>query len=118
MGREIVGIALPDDATIKTSSSKSSAETGKLEIRSRANVFVEGGLVALIEKTALDPEEVEDWMVDGSDLSWSIPLDGDTTLAAQVLLQEQGYRLYPNYTRFAVQSILQSVAGKPQVTDY
>ena len=69
--------------------------------------LVQQGFVARIDLAPLDPTEVDDWAQgDLADLTWSIALDGDVTLQAQILLQEQGFRLYPNYARYAVQSIL------------
>ena len=44
--------------------------------------------------------------MDLSDLQFSVALDGDVTLNAQILLQEQGYRLIPDYGKYATTFIL------------
>ena len=69
--------------------------------------LVDKGFVALIDTAGLkDDEAIQDWSNDASDLSWTVALDGDVTMPAQILLQEQGFRLYPSWGRYAVQSIL------------
>ena len=37
-----------------------------------------------------------------ADLVINVAIDDDITLQSQILLQEQGYRLYPNFNRFIV----------------
>jgi hypothetical protein len=85
-------------------------------------VVVDRGLVALIDtetETPLDAERIVEWSEDLLDLSWSIGLDGDVTLGSQLLLQEQGFRLYPNYARYAIQTILESIRGQQiSIDDY
>jgi hypothetical protein len=36
-------------------------------------------------------------------------LDGDITLGSQLLLQEQGLRLYPSFARCAIQYVLEEI---------
>eukprot|EP00559_Dactyliosolen_fragilissimus_P003578 CAMPEP_0184863788 /NCGR_PEP_ID=MMETSP0580-20130426/12426_1 /TAXON_ID=1118495 /ORGANISM="Dactyliosolen fragilissimus" /LENGTH=464 /DNA_ID=CAMNT_0027362307 /DNA_START=255 /DNA_END=1649 /DNA_ORIENTATION=+ len=65
------------------------------------------GLISLAQSPQVDPEILEDWISDigtpnASDLEFSLPIDGDITLKSQLLLQEQGFRLYPNFGRFAL----------------
>mmetsp|Transcript_18110 Transcript_18110/g.20947 ORF Transcript_18110/g.20947 Transcript_18110/m.20947 type:complete len:402 (+) Transcript_18110:224-1429(+) len=82
-----------------------------------ANLVVYG-FVAAAERNNIENEEekVSDWADDLSDLQLSIPLDGDITLNSQILLQEQGFRLYPDFGRFAITSGLQqSLQGTKQV---
>eukprot|EP00566_Odontella_aurita_P011574 CAMPEP_0113565776 /NCGR_PEP_ID=MMETSP0015_2-20120614/22365_1 /TAXON_ID=2838 /ORGANISM="Odontella" /LENGTH=385 /DNA_ID=CAMNT_0000468011 /DNA_START=285 /DNA_END=1442 /DNA_ORIENTATION=- /assembly_acc=CAM_ASM_000160 len=64
------------------------------------------GMVALVERSNPDDESVTDWSEDLSDLQFSVTLDIDVTQNAQILLQEQGYRLFPNYARFAIAATL------------
>lgn len=79
----------------------------------------EKGLVSLTERSPLDPDQLSDWLEDMSDLSFSVALDGDITLGSQMLLQEQGLRLYPDYARLAVSSLLQDIPGQEAtVVDY
>ena len=66
------------------------------------NEFRTNGFVALCERSTIESESINDWASDLSDLQFSIALDGDVTLNAQILLQEQGYRLIPDFPRFAV----------------
>lgn len=79
--------------------------------------LVQAGLVACVDVSSLEEDDVLDWSEDLADLSWSIALDGEATLQAQILLQEQGFRLYPNYGRYAIQYLLQQHLGKDAVVN-
>jgi len=78
------------------------------------------GLVALVDISPIDPIVLEDWLEDMGDLSFNIALDGDITQNAQILIQEQGYRFYPNYGRYGVAALLtaQRMGSKVIVEDY
>lgn len=66
------------------------------------------GLIGGWERSPVDGDSMEDF-VDGDlpELDVSIALDGDVTLNAQILLQEQGYRLYPDFGRMGVAYLMQ-----------
>jgi len=127
MGRQLIALLLPDIKPVETPSSTNPG-AAKLEsllkqslqqIDRLCRVLVDKGLVAQIDSAALDDENIVDWAQDVSDLQWSIALDGDITLKSQILLQEQGFRLYPNYARYAIQTLLQTIDGQSvEVTDY
>lgn len=68
--------------------------------------LVANGLVAQAERNEIDNEKIIDWTDDLADIQLSIPLDDDATLASQLLLQEQGYRIYPDFGRFVITSAL------------
>lgn len=68
--------------------------------------LVANGFVAKTERNSIDQERLQDWTDDLADLQLSIPFDGDATLNAQILLQEQGLRLYPNFSRFVIAALL------------
>jgi hypothetical protein len=51
-------------------------------------------------------------------LHFSVALDGDITLQSQILLQEQGFRLYPNFARFAIGYLMQQDGQQLSVMDY
>ncbi len=75
------------------------------------------GFCALAERNDIENEEgrIADWAENLTDLQMSIPLDGDITLNSQILLQEQGFRLYPDFGRFVITSALQkSLVGMKQ----
>jgi hypothetical protein len=93
------------------------AEEGIHELK---DVLLDKGLVSIIEVSPFKAEQVEDWSEDLADLQWSIALDGEITLQAQILLQEQGYRLYPDFARYAIQTLLQNtIEGQSvEITDY
>jgi hypothetical protein len=88
-----------------------------------STALVSNGFVAQMDRTPFEATngndnslalDVADWSQQlSSDLSWSIALDNDITLSAQILLQEQGIRLYPNYIRCMVQAILQQALEVP-----
>lgn len=81
--------------------------TGLSLIDEIMNNLVTNGLVALAERNEVDSELLSDWTDDLADIQLSIPLDGDVTLSSQVLLQEQGFRVYPDFGRFIITSALQ-----------
>jgi len=132
VGEQLVALLLsPSDlsstkaaarVSASNSNNNSSAAEGKREALATALAridrlctrLVEQGIVARIDLAPLDPLTVQDWSQDLADLSWSVALDGDTTLQAQILLQEQGFRLYPNYARYAIQSVLTQLLPSTQ----
>lgn len=70
------------------------------------NALVTNGFVARAERNTIDQERIQDWSEDMADIQLSIPLDGDATLNAQILLQEQGLRMYPDFGRFIIAALL------------
>lgn len=70
------------------------------------HALLQTGWVAQVEHSRPNREQMQDWQDDADDLIWTMALNGDVTLGSQLLLQEQGFRLYPNLGKFAVQSIL------------
>lgn len=123
VGPKLAALLIPD-ATSSLSSVESSVDKNRSMLK-QAQKKIDGicqallakGLVARIDEVTLDPEQVDDWSEDLSTLTWSIALDGDVTMSAQMLLQEQGLRLYPNFGRYAIQSILQSIEGQKVSTE-
>jgi hypothetical protein len=77
-------------------------------------VWKDKGFVALTERTPIEEDRVSDWLDGSADLEFNIALDGDITLNAQILLQEQGFRLYPSFCRYAVSTILNQVSPRDQ----
>jgi hypothetical protein len=71
-------------------------------------------------------EDLMDWSLGLTDyLQWSVALNGDISLGSQLLLQEQGFRLYPSFGRCAITSLLKQSFSSPggnnlmvDVTDY
>lgn len=72
------------------------------------------GLVAASEISPLDSVQLADWVEDSSDLQLTLALDGDAAMKAQILLQEQGYRLVPNYAKFMIRQLLSNQLPKDQ----
>ena len=82
--------------------------------------LVQRGLVAQVD-VSYDKDDLADWLDDAvSDLPFNVALDGDVTLQTQILLQEQGWRFYPNFRRYAVRQALQEALGTKRldITDY
>jgi len=87
------------------------------KMKSVSDKLVAKGIIAQIGISESDSETVKDWTRDLADLTFSVELDGDVTLGAQLLLQEQGYRLYPSFGKCAMQTILTAIMnGLQQVT--
>lgn len=78
--------------------------------------FRKRGLLAQAERSDIDNEKITDWSTDLSDLQFSLAVDGDVTLNAQILLQELGYRLYPDFSRLTVASLLRQNLEKLKQT--
>ena len=79
--------------------------------------LVSFGFCALAERNKVELEEdrIADWIEDLANIELSIPLDGDVTLDSQLLLQEQGFRIYPSFGRSIITSALQkSLTGTKQ----
>mmetsp|Transcript_16682 Transcript_16682/g.21690 ORF Transcript_16682/g.21690 Transcript_16682/m.21690 type:complete len:412 (+) Transcript_16682:124-1359(+) len=70
--------------------------------------YLEQGFVSGIERSKIDGEKIDDWASDLSDLQFSIALDGDISLNAQILLQEQGYRVVPDLARYFTIALLRN----------
>ena len=83
-----------------------------------SDVLREKGFVGLIERSTISDDKIEDWLDDMSDLEFSVALDGDVSQNAQILLQEQGFRFYPNFARYAVTQLLQQPGQKVSCLDY
>ena len=83
------------------------------------DALVQRGLVSQID-ISYDTDDLTDWLEDAvSDLQFNIALDGDATLNSKIFLQEQGFRLYPNFGRYAIRSLLQASLGVDiEITDY
>jgi hypothetical protein len=103
--------------TVLPDQRKKSLDEAIETIRQLANAIVAKGLIAQIDLAPLESDDIDDWSQDVADLSWSIALDGDITLQSQILLQEQGLRLYPNYSRYAIQTILGQLPGQKVITE-
>lgn len=136
MGEQVERLLLPNDTTTLSSSSLQSTKlSGSLsdpQVRQARwnfaqerlqrvyNALVQRGLVAQID-TSYEKDDLADWLDDAiSDLKFNVALDGDVTLSTQILLQEQGFRLYPNFGRYAVRNVLEKCLGTDavEITDY
>ena len=116
LGQQLVSLIQPNKAKELSGSAE---KTRRLQFAlSSVDDFLSDwkarGLVALTERDAVDEDQISDWLEDISDLEFNVALDGDITLNAQVLLQEQGFRLYPNFCRYAVTYLLDQVSPSDQ----
>jgi hypothetical protein len=73
------------------------------------------GLVANVDRNSIEStDDLQDFVDDAlADLIITVSVDGDVTLQAQILLQEQGYRLYPNFNRFVVTEFFREAISLP-----
>ena len=137
IGQQLVGMLQPsfapqlkkEPSTSSSSSSLSSSSSSSLEDNKEASlqkalaavddlcsVLRTNGLVALAEKSPIEDDKKYDWVDEVSDLEFTVALDGDITLNAQILLQEQGFRLYPNFARYAITYLMKSVVADQKVS--
>jgi hypothetical protein len=75
------------------------------------SALVTSGLVAAVDLPAVDDDVLLEWCEEGGELTFSLALDGEATLNAQCLLQEQGYRLYPSFCKLGFRRILQRISS-------
>jgi len=128
LGERLLPIFLPQKGALPTTPNTNNPKQKKEEILSIAiqnalsltdnlcTVLKSSGFVSLAERSELETEDIVDWTRDLSDLQFNVPLDRDVTLNAQILLQEQGYRIYPDFGRFVIAAALQrSLIGLKQV---
>ena len=104
--------------TIDSDALKSTLSAALADVDRLLSTLVSKGLVAATERANIDNEKINDWSDDLSDLQFSIALDKDITQNGQILLGEQGYRLVPDFARFAISSILRNYLSplKEEVT--
>jgi hypothetical protein len=125
VGERLVALLLPAFSRTEVVKSRSSKEnrrmagTNALDAVDRlSQIIVAKGLVAAIDRSKIEKDDFDDWVEDLSDLHFSVALDGDITLQSQILLQEQGFRLYPNFARFAIGYLMQQDGQQLSVMDY
>lgn len=125
VGTQVVAMFLPEYKN-GSSHQKETLKQALLAVDTLCTCFRNQGLVASYEiSTSLDNDDdnddkISDW-IDYGDLEFTVALDGDATLNAQILLQEQGFRLYPNFARYAIKEIMSFEPQDKQsvtVTDY
>jgi hypothetical protein len=111
LGDDLVSLLkLQETAASSSSSSKKLEQRLELALQQidvMGDWFVNNGFVAAFDRSKVDKDILQDFVDGDTDLEFSVALDVDATLQSQLLLQEQGYRLYPNWGRLIVQSILQ-----------
>jgi hypothetical protein len=126
VGRGVTSIVLPGVETVSSTSSVSSSSKPQKDRLMQSLQVVDQfckelekmGLVALTERSAIEEDVISDWVADMADIQFTVALDGDITLNAQILLQEQGFLLYPNFARFAVKTLLEQPGQKVSCDDY
>lgn len=118
-----VGQELLTTLNVKITSNENDNQQAMLEERLRlldqvCKVLCDKGLVAATELSSLDDDQLADWIEGLTDLTLSVALDGDITMNAQILLQEQGFRLYPSFAKYMVMQLLEMPKQSVSVDDY
>ena len=126
LGDELLKLLLPQAAassetyggTISADTLKDKLAAALVEVDGITETLRAKGFVALVERSQIDAEKLADWSEDLSDLQFSIALDKDATQNSQILLGEQGYRLVPDFARYAITSSLRNYLSplKEEVT--
>ncbi|KAI2501168.1 hypothetical protein MHU86_13314 [Fragilaria crotonensis] len=107
------------ESNIASSSNRTEDLAVRLQaIDSLTMILHDKGLVSATELSAIDPDLQSDWEEGLSDLELSLALDGDATQNAQILLQEQGFKLIPSYTKFMLGPLLQIPGQKLLIEEY
>jgi len=120
MGQELLLTFLPQyKSTLEDNKNLQAALMQRLSVVNQlCAVLCEKGFVAATEISPVDDERIDDWSQDLSDLTLNVALDGDITMNAQILLQEQGFRLYPNYAKYAIARVLKLPQQTVTIDDY
>lgn len=98
----------PAGTIIDSDALKTALSAALVDVDRLLSILVSQGFVAATERANIDKEKTNDWSDDLSDLQFSIALDKDITQNGQILLGEQGFRLVPDFARFAISSILRN----------
>lgn len=114
LGNKLCQILLPKASAIQNQSSvtihsdtlKNTLSAALVDVDALLSILVSKGFVAATERANIDQEKTNDWSDDLSDLQFSIALDQEITQNGQILLGEQGFRLVPDFPRFAITSVL------------
>ena len=130
IGQQITSLILPNkynnnkrpaDPNPPEDVKKELLENALSAIDELGTIFQDKGLVALVERSSVNDDQIYDWIDDTSNLEFTVAADLDATLESQMLLQEQGFRLYPSFARYAIAYILNQVSPADQkisVMDY
>ena len=119
MGKRVISLLIPSYSKPGiTDTQDARLRNSLIAVDQLSDVLREKGFVGLIERSTISDDKIEDWLDDMSDLEFSVALDGDVSQNAQILLQEQGFRFYPNFARYAVTQILQQPGQKVSCLDY
>ena len=116
--------SLLEDPTTKTTL-KESLNNALLASDTAATLLQSKGMIDSWERSIPIDDDVEDWTTTSKssttdnfyvspDLEYSLALNGDVSLNAQLLLQELGYRLYPSFGRWLVREAVLSCFGNEQ----
>ncbi|CAJ1936191.1 unnamed protein product [Cylindrotheca closterium] len=119
LGQELLILFIPEYVSQINDEKLSSKDKLKLATNALGawcKKFQEKGLLAAYEIGTIDDDDISDWIDGISDLQFNLALDGDATMNSQILLQEQGYRLYPNIARFAAAAIMSQVDRRQKVS--
>jgi hypothetical protein len=99
------------------------------------DALIKNGFIASGERSVVSADQIEDWVDGIAPCTLTIAIDGDATLQGkrrirrmtstlphatspficthfelgQILLQEQGYRLYPNFAKFLINAVLKKI---------
>ena len=124
-GKELLTMVMPESSLSLEKRSgtlavdrKRAIGLAKQRMDALSTALVDKGMVAAVDISPL--EDIDDWVQELADLSWSVGLDGDITMPSQILLQSQGIRFYPNYAHLMIQTILQQELPnlKTTIEDY
>ena len=103
----------PDFSVTAQSSSQASLRK-RLQISFRAiddllDILITNGFIASGERSYISQDQLDDWIDGIGACTFTIALDGDATLQGQILLQEQGFRLFPNFSKFMIAALVRKV---------
>ena len=122
VGKKVVSLLLPGFSKKQTSAPSNDQRRITREalenVERMCSILVDKGFVALVERSYIEDDDFEDWLKDMCELKFGIALDGDVTQPSQILLQEQGFRLYPNFLRFSLAYLMQQDGQQLSLIDY
>ena len=104
----------PDSNLVRRPVSSSESLSNRLQMSFEAidsviDALIMNGFIASGERSAVTQDQIEDWIDGIASCTFTIALDGDVLLQSQILLQEQGFKLYPNFAKFLITALLKKV---------
>ena len=118
LGERLLAMLYPEYTPSEETSKRLKLQSALEAVDRVSAILTKKGLVAATERSEVDKDDIDDWVDGLSNIQFSLALDGDATLNAQILLQEQGFRLIPSFARYVVAVLLEQKGQQVTLEEY